>query len=416
MSITLNNPASGTTITPHEAFNLTISHDTATEVLLSVTDGETTENIWTLTGGFQTGYDGTVLTLNGVSFLSNVSRAAGWFDASLSFTVTETYGAGPVSATFTYLVSGFGDYPEGTRPYSDEGVSPGGGGGGVSDHGDLLGLADDDHVQYHTDARGDARYYTQSQVDAAIGTVEFQPSIGTWAYDSTSTVGAGITTANFRVNNGSFPIATEIYIAYVNAEGRTTTTLWPTIVGSVINFKKTGTDFWFRILGLTNSGSYATLAVDYIGGGGAGLSNGDALALSCAGGVVTLSGSGPPGVSTGDGAPLGAVYVDTAADEAYVLVDRTPGANVWHQGGGGGSATAIGDLSDVTIGINGIQDGDFLVGVNGVFINGQPSFGDMRSIDNLSSLTNVAAARDNLALGTVAVLDVGNQDAGDVPF
>lgn len=36
------------------------------------------------------------------------------------------------------------------------------------DHGVLTGLGDDDHLQYHTDARGDARYYTQAQVDAAI--------------------------------------------------------------------------------------------------------------------------------------------------------------------------------------------------------------------------------------------------------
>lgn len=35
---------------------------------------------------------------------------------------------------------------------------PGSGGGGVSDHGALTGLSDDDHLQYHTDARGDARY------------------------------------------------------------------------------------------------------------------------------------------------------------------------------------------------------------------------------------------------------------------
>ncbi len=31
-------------------------------------------------------------------------------------------------------------------------------GGGVADHGDLTGLGDDDHPQYHNDARGDARY------------------------------------------------------------------------------------------------------------------------------------------------------------------------------------------------------------------------------------------------------------------
>lgn len=46
--------------------------------------------------------------------------------------------------------------------------SGGGGGGGVTDHGALTGLSDDDHPQYHTDARGDARYFTQSQVTSAL--------------------------------------------------------------------------------------------------------------------------------------------------------------------------------------------------------------------------------------------------------
>jgi len=35
----------------------------------------------------------------------------------------------------------------------------GAGGGGVTDHGVLTGLGDDDHSQYHNDARGDVRYY-----------------------------------------------------------------------------------------------------------------------------------------------------------------------------------------------------------------------------------------------------------------
>jgi len=39
------------------------------------------------------------------------------------------------------------------------------GGGGGTDHGNLSGLADDDHLQYHNDARGDARYYQQTEVD-----------------------------------------------------------------------------------------------------------------------------------------------------------------------------------------------------------------------------------------------------------
>ena len=43
-----------------------------------------------------------------------------------------------------------------------------GGGGGVSDHGALTGLPDDDHPQYHNDSRGDARYYTKAAIDARV--------------------------------------------------------------------------------------------------------------------------------------------------------------------------------------------------------------------------------------------------------
>jgi len=37
---------------------------------------------------------------------------------------------------------------------------------GAIDHGSIAGLAGDDHTQYHNDARGDARYYTQTQLNA----------------------------------------------------------------------------------------------------------------------------------------------------------------------------------------------------------------------------------------------------------
>ena len=39
---------------------------------------------------------------------------------------------------------------------------------GVTDHGALTGLGDDDHTQYHNNARGDARYYTKGQVDSLL--------------------------------------------------------------------------------------------------------------------------------------------------------------------------------------------------------------------------------------------------------
>ena len=43
-----------------------------------------------------------------------------------------------------------------------------GGGGGGADHGALTGLADDDHTQYLTQARGDARYYTETETDTLL--------------------------------------------------------------------------------------------------------------------------------------------------------------------------------------------------------------------------------------------------------
>lgn len=41
-------------------------------------------------------------------------------------------------------------------------------GAGVSDHGLLTGLSDDDHSQYHNDTRGDARYYTKTEVAVIV--------------------------------------------------------------------------------------------------------------------------------------------------------------------------------------------------------------------------------------------------------
>ena len=49
---------------------------------------------------------------------------------------------------------------------------PPGSGGGVTDHGALTGLGDDDHPQYLTGARGDSRYYVQSWVDGALNAKE----------------------------------------------------------------------------------------------------------------------------------------------------------------------------------------------------------------------------------------------------
>lgn len=65
----------------------------------------------------------------------------------------------------------------------------------VDDHGELNGLADDDHPQYHNDARGDARYsqlghthddryYTEAEVDALLAGVGASfLSVAKWGTD-----------------------------------------------------------------------------------------------------------------------------------------------------------------------------------------------------------------------------------------
>ncbi len=58
------------------------------------------------------------------------------------------------------------------------------------DHGIMSGLADDDHLQYHTDDRGDARYYTQDQVDNLLGAT----TLGFYFYNDASTDIAGYKT------------------------------------------------------------------------------------------------------------------------------------------------------------------------------------------------------------------------------
>lgn len=64
---------------------------------------------------------------------------------------------------------------------------PESGGGGVTDHGALTGLADDDHTQYQTEARGDARYaalvhtHSISNVTGLQTALDGKQSVGDYA-------------------------------------------------------------------------------------------------------------------------------------------------------------------------------------------------------------------------------------------
>jgi hypothetical protein len=90
-----------------------------------------------------------------------------------------------------------------------------GGGSGSSDHGALTGLEDDDHPHYHNDARGDARYYTKSQVDGALALI---PKTGQVTVDFGNASGgeadlASVTVAAAWVTDSSVIVCTAAGVA-----------------------------------------------------------------------------------------------------------------------------------------------------------------------------------------------------------
>jgi hypothetical protein len=84
-----------------------------------------------------------------------------------------------------------------------EGILP-----GVSNHGLLGGLGDDDHPQYHNDARGDARYYTQSQINALTGSYVnvsgTNPLEADWDAGDFLITASGFASGNARVDYANY--------------------------------------------------------------------------------------------------------------------------------------------------------------------------------------------------------------------
>ena len=88
---------------------------------------------------------------------------------------------------------------------SDTVTEVAGGGGGVTDHGALSGLADDDHAQYHNDTRGDARYLqianASETIDARVASLLVAGTNVTLTYDD----GAGSLTIDASGGGGGAP-------------------------------------------------------------------------------------------------------------------------------------------------------------------------------------------------------------------
>lgn len=124
--------------------------------------------------GLQTALDGKATIANGVTNGDSHDHSGGDGAAIAYANVTGTPTLGTsaeldygTSAGNTVILDGLARLPavDGSQLVNLPGG--GGGGGGVTDHGALTGLADDDHAQYHNNARGDARYSVLAHDHAA---------------------------------------------------------------------------------------------------------------------------------------------------------------------------------------------------------------------------------------------------------
>lgn len=94
-----------------------------------------------------------ITSLSGLPFAEFVALGSVVVQSSNSFTNT------PKAAIVSVDGADYVDF-RGTQLYNPAGVA--------TSHSLLSGLSNDDHIQYHTDARGDIRYYTKAQVDSLV--------------------------------------------------------------------------------------------------------------------------------------------------------------------------------------------------------------------------------------------------------
>jgi len=72
--------------------------------------------------------------------------------------------------------------------------------GGPLDHGDALtGLAGDDHVQYHTDTRGDARYLYRENVGVFTPDADYEPATKKYVDDRTAATQADMAASEAHI-------------------------------------------------------------------------------------------------------------------------------------------------------------------------------------------------------------------------
>lgn len=185
MAITAVTPTSASQIQPGDSFSFTID-DTYTYIIVKVQTSTALVKIYDSgLGGAQSGFTVSVVD-NGSTHTFTCSRDAGWDLSPVLIYVDEDETGTPAVTNISYLLAGEVPYPQGESPYNPNyvgvltvidqvvttvpnvstmefdgatiaQVTPGHVkvtvvGGGVTDHGALTGLGDDDHTQYYLTA------------------------------------------------------------------------------------------------------------------------------------------------------------------------------------------------------------------------------------------------------------------------
>lgn len=109
----------------------------------------------------------------------------------------------------------------------------------VLSHSDLLNLTADDHLQYHTDARGDARYYTKGQFISTFSGLANEPILT----DSTGRISQTLLPASASAGTGNVTgplVATDSAVALFNGVTGQSIKNSAVTVGSTGNIVTTG--------------------------------------------------------------------------------------------------------------------------------------------------------------------------------